>query len=222
MVDGTGEKDPRLAPPERMPAAVREVWEEIVASNELAGTVDRQALEAYCHLIARLRAAQARIEEEGMVVRDTKGKVIPHPALEVERKMTDAIRAWGDRFAPLVKPTRKRGYMADATAVAIANAPHLQGDGAKQYTALIAAARTQAWTIDEAQRDSMAALNDAVVKIMPQYVKTCAELQITPASLTAVAAPTPAKTAEPEKEAGKSGSNVSSFQERANRRRQAG
>ena len=209
--------DDRLSPPERMPEKVAEVWREIVSSNELAANVDRQALEAYCHLIARLRAAQERIEEEGMVVRDTKGKVIPHPALEVERKMTDAIRAWGDRFAPLAKPTRKRGYMADATASAVAAAPHLQGEPGKQYAAAIAAARTQAWLIDEAQRDSMEALNDAVVKIMPQYVKTCAELQITPAALTAGVAPA---GSEKKQEGGKN-SNVSSLQERANRRRAA-
>ena len=216
MVDRAGEAaDDRLSPPDRMPEKVSEVWREIVAANELAANVDRQALEAYCHLIARLRAAQERIEEEGMVVRDTKGKVIPHPALEVERKMTDAIRAWGDRFAPLVKPTRKRGYMADATAAAVAAAPHLQGEAGKQYAAAIAAARTQAWLIDEAQRDSMEALNDAVVKIMPQYVKTCAELQITPAALAAGVAP---PGGEKKREGGEK-SNVTSMQEQAQRRR---
>lgn len=217
MVDNAGEVDPRLAPPERMPQDVRQVWEEIVEANELAGTVDRQALEAYCHLIARLRAAQERIAAEGMVVRDTKGKVIPHPALEVERKMTESIRAWGDRFAPIVKPTRKRGYMADATALAIAAAPHLQGEPGKKYTALVAAARTQAWIIDEAQRESMADLNEAVQKIMPQYVRTCAELQITPASVAAVTAapPAPAK-------GGVKSSSVSNLHDRAAARRQTG
>lgn len=217
-MDGTEERDPRLNAPDRLPEHVKEVWDEIVATNDLAGTVDRQALEAFCYLVARLRQAQARIEDEGMVVRDSRGKVQPHPALEVERKLAEQIRAWGDRFAPLVRPTRKRGYMADATAAAIANSPHLQGNDGKKYAGLVAAARTQAWMIDEAQRDSMEALNDAVVKILPQYVKTCSELQITPASLSAGVAPEPPKQ---EKGVG-GGSNVSSLQERANKRRQAG
>lgn len=216
MVDRTKERDPRLNPPDRLPANVKAVWEEIVATNDVAGTVDRQALEAFCYLVARLREAQQRINEEGMVVRDSRGKVQPHPALEVERKLAEQIRAWGDRFAPLVKPTRKRGYMADATAAAVANAPHLQGEDGKKYAGLIAAARTQAWLIDEAQRGSMEALNEAVIKIMPQYIKACSELQITPASLSAAVAPEP-----PKQETGgaTSGSNVSSFQERANRRK---
>ncbi|MGP7815358.1 phage terminase small subunit P27 family [Glutamicibacter soli] len=217
-MDGTEERDPRLNAPDRLPEKVKEVWDEIVATNDIAGTVDRQALEAYCFLVSRLREAESRIDEEGMVVRDSRGKVQAHPALEVARKLNEQVRTWGDRFAPLVRPTRKRGYMADATAAAIANSPHLQGDAGKKYTGLIAAARTQAWMIDEAQRDSMEALNDAVVKILPQYVKTCSELQITPAALSAGAAPKP-----PKQDKGVSGgSNVSSFQERANKRRQAG
>ncbi|MGQ3382966.1 terminase small subunit [Glutamicibacter sp. TV12E] len=215
MVDRAEERDPRLNPPERLPDNVKAVWDEIVASNDVAGTVDRQALEAFCYLVARMRQAQERIEEEGMVVRDARGKVQPHPALEVERKLAEQIRAWGDRFAPLVKPTRKRGYMADATAAAVANAPHLQGEDGKKYAGLIAAARTQAWLIDEAQRDSMEALNEAVIKIMPQYIKACSELQITPASLSVGVAPETQK----QDKGGGSGSNVSSLQERANRRR---
>lgn len=221
-MDGAKEHDPRIDPPDRLPDHVKEVWQEIVATNDVAGTVDRQALEAFCYLVGRLRQAQGRIEEEGMVVRDSRGRVQPHPALEVERKLAEQIRAWGDRFAPLVRPTRKRGYMADATASAIANAPHLQGEDGKKYSGLIAAARTQAWMIDEAQRDSMEALNEAVVKILPQYVKTCSELQITPASLSIATVPEPPKQEKPEeKEQDKGDSNVSSFQERANRRRQA-
>lgn len=220
-MDGTKERDERLNAPERLQGKALDAWNEIVAKNDIAGTVDRQALEAFCILVARLRESQERIDEEGMVVRGSNGRVVPHPALEVERKLAEQIRAWGDRFAPLVKPTRKRGYMADATASAIANAPHLQGKEAKKYAGLIAAARTQAWTIDEAQRESMADLNKAVVTILPQYVKTCAELQITPASLAGQLAPAaPDEDAKGAKEE-KSGSNVSSLQARAQARRQA-
>lgn len=172
--------DPRLDPPEDMPADASAVWREIVAANDLAGNVDRAALEAFCTLVARLRQARRRVEDEGMVVTDPRGRVVPHPALAVERQTAEQIRAWGDRFAPLVKPTRKRGYMADATAVALANAPHLDD---KKYAGAKAAVKTLAWLIDEAQRESMDKLQKAAFGTIPSYLKACAELQITPASL---------------------------------------
>ncbi|WP_309132648.1 P27 family phage terminase small subunit [Brevibacterium sp.] len=167
-------------PPEDLPEDAAAVWREIVETNDLAGTVDRAALEAFCTLIARLRAARARVNEEGMVVTDARGRVVPHPALTVERQTAEQIRAWGDRFAPLVKPTRKRGYMADATARAIAAAPHLQD---AKFAGAIAAVKTLAWLIDEAQRESMDKLQKAAFGTIPTYLKACAELQITPASV---------------------------------------
>ena len=167
-------------PPEHLPNDVAEVWREIVATNDLAGTVDRAALEAFCTLIARLRDARRRVNEEGMVVTDPRGRVVPHPALAVERQTAEQIRAWGDRFAPLVKPVRKRGYMADATARAIAEAPHLQD---KKFAGAVAAVKTLAWLIDEAQRESMDKLQKASFGTIPTYLKACAELQITPASV---------------------------------------
>ncbi|MFH6687457.1 P27 family phage terminase small subunit [Cellulosimicrobium funkei] len=179
----------RPEPPEDLPARAVEVWNEIVESNDLAGRVDRAALEVFCTLVAQLREARDRVEAEGMVVEDKRGRVIPHPALQVERQLAEQIRAWGDRFEPLVRPTRKRGYMADATAVAIANAPHLTD---KKYAGAIAAAKTLAWLIDEAQRAGMDALQRATFGTIPTYLKTCAELQITPASVPAAAA-APAK-----------------------------
>lgn len=170
-------------PPEDLPEDAADVWCEIVASNDLAGTVDRAALEAFCTLVARLRAARARVNEEGMVVTDPRGRVVPHPALAVERQTAEQIRAWGDRFAPLVKPVRKRGYMADATARAIAAAPHLQD---AKFAGAVAAVKTLAWLIDEAQRESMDKLQKAAFGTIPSYLKACAELQITPASVPEV------------------------------------
>ncbi|SDF99091.1 phage terminase, small subunit, putative, P27 family [Cellulosimicrobium cellulans] len=170
----------RPKPPESLPADAVKVWNEIVESNDLAGNVDRAALEVFCTLVAQLREARDRVKAEGMVVEDARGRVVPHPALQVERALADQIRAWGDRFAPLVKPVRKRGYMADATATAIANAPHLRDE--PRYAGAIAAAKTLAWLIDEAQRAGMDALQRAAFGTIPMYVKVCAELQITPAS----------------------------------------
>lgn len=198
--------------PDHLPEAVAIVWREIVASNDLAGKVDRSALETFATLMARLREARKRVEEEGMVVTDPRGRVIPHPALAVERATAEQIRAWGDRFAPLVKPVRKRGYMADATALTLAEAKHLQGP---RFAGPVAALKTLAWMIDEAQRDSMEALQKAMTTTVPNYLKACNELQIIPASLPA-AAVGPDQSGEPAKP---EGSNVSDLQARAAERR---
>ncbi len=201
-----------IEPPEGMPDAIADIWREIVASNDLAGNVDRSALEAFCVLMARLREAQKRVEEEGMVVKDPRGRVVPHPALAVERQTAEQIRAWGDRFAPLVKPSRKRGYMADATAASIAAATHLQGP---KFAGAVAAVKTLAWMIDEAQRDSMEALQKAMATTVPNYIKACAELQITPASLPTAGA----RASGGEEPTKPGGSNVADLQERARARR---
>lgn len=175
-----------LEPPEGLPAEVVVVWQEVVAANDLAGQVDRAALEVFCTLMARLRTARDRVEEEGLVVSDDRGKAVPHPALLVERQTAEAIRAWGDRFAPLVKPVRKRGYMADATAAAIKAAPHLQGEAGKKFAGVVAAVKTIAWLIDEAQRTSMDALQRTMSGHMQTYLKACEALQITPATAVEV------------------------------------
>ncbi|WP_315913590.1 P27 family phage terminase small subunit [Arthrobacter sp. lap29] len=194
-------------PPADLPETATVIWREIMESNDLAGTVDRSALEAFCTLMARLREARKRVEDEGMVVKDPRGRVIPHPALAVERQTAEQIRAWGDRFAPLVKPVRKRGYMADATATSITNAVHLS---AAKYAGPIAALKTLAWMIDEAQRESMEALQKAMTTTVPNYLKACTELQITPASIPTAVADAPVE---------KPASGVSSLQERAAQRR---
>lgn len=205
-----------IEPPDHLPAPVAEVWREIVASNDLVGNVDRSALETFCTLMARLREARKRIEDENMVVTDPRGRVIPHPALAVERQTAEQIRAWGDRFAPLVKPARKRGYMADATAQSIAEAKHLQGS---RFAGPVAALKTLAWMIDEAQRESMEALQNAMKTTVPNYLKACTELQITPASLnvltSGVQKPAEQGSEEPRKGAG----SVSNLQDRARARR---
>ncbi|MHA7145453.1 P27 family phage terminase small subunit [Arthrobacter sp. TmT3-37] len=219
-------KDPTEAtidPPEDMPGPVADVWHEIVATNDFAGRVDRAALETFATLVARLREARQRIADEGMVVTDTRGRVIPHPALAVERETANQIRIWGDRFAPLVKPARKRGYMADATAASIAAASHLK---APKYAGPVALLKTTAWLIDEAQRDSMEALQRTAATLIPLYLKSCAELQITPASVPGTVQQAPAAEDPPAAAAGGAakagGGSVTDMQERARARRGAG
>ncbi len=214
-MSGSSSRSPKTTapgPPEGMPLGPAAVWREIVASNDLAGNVDRAALEAFASLVWRLREARARVDEEGMVVKDARGHVVPHPALLVERQTAEEIRAWGDRFAPLVKPVRKRGYMADATAAAIAAAPHLEN---RKFAGAIAVVKTLAWLIDEAQRAGMDQLQKATFGLIPTYLKACAELQITPASVPVAKAVAPAAKGD------SGGGTVSSLQGAAARRRRA-
>ncbi|MFJ3957709.1 P27 family phage terminase small subunit [Arthrobacter sp. NPDC090010] len=201
-----------VEPPERVPADVAVVWREIVAANDLAGRVDRAALETFATLIARMRAARSQVDREGMVVKDGRGRVVPHPALLIERQCADAVRQWGDRFAPLVKPRRRSGYVADATAAAIVAAPHLN---LKKYAGAVAVLKTLAWMIDEAQRESMDALQKAMSTTVPVYLKAAADLQLTPASIPSPKAR--AEASEPKPGSGKAG-KVISMQERANGR----
>ncbi len=209
-----------IDPPDAMSEPIAVVWREIVESNDFAGRVDRTALEAYCTLVSRMREAVGRVAREGMVVTDPRGRVIPHPALAVERQTSEQIRAWGDRFAPLTKPTRKRGYMADATAASIAAATHLK---AAKYSGPVAVVKTMAWLIDEAQRESMDALMKAGNTLIPNYLKACAELQITPASLPNALQSAPHAGGESQPAAGgkQEGGSVTDMQERARARRGA-
>lgn len=80
--------------PGHLPPDVAKVW------AELAPTASRTGpdFEAYCGQIARLRDAQRRIGSEGLITADEKGRPIPHPALEVERKAQAEVRAWGTTF----------------------------------------------------------------------------------------------------------------------------
>lgn len=193
-----------------MPERAVIVWREIVHSNDLAGRVDRAALEAFCSIVARMREAQERVEDEGLVVADARGRVVAHPALAIERAAAEQIRAWGDRFAPFVKPTRQRGYMADATARSIGDAPHL---AEAKYAGPVAAVKTLAWLIDECQRAGMDALQKATYNLIPTYLKACAELQITPASAPAAGSHAPAAK-------GATGGKVTKFSEGARLRRE--
>lgn len=76
------------------------VWDRVVADRGVprsATAVD--AMAAYATLVARLEDARERIDRDGLVVADDKGRPIPHPALGIERscmadlpKVTAALR----------------------------------------------------------------------------------------------------------------------------------
>jgi phage terminase small subunit len=93
--------------PAHLPDDVAPVWDEVVlAYGEDAERIYGPDLEAYCGQIARLRDAQRRLADEGIVVADPKGHPIPHPALAIERTAQDEIRKWGAAFK---RPRRAGG-----------------------------------------------------------------------------------------------------------------
>lgn len=91
--------------PAHLPADVAEVWVEVVdAYGEGAEAIVGPALEAYCGQVATMRAAQAQVADEGLIVADPKGFAVPHPGLAIAKAAQAEVRAWGDQFR-----ARRRG-----------------------------------------------------------------------------------------------------------------
>jgi len=93
-----------LSAPEHLSEAARVVWCEVAALFKVAGDdvarVSGAGLEAYCVQVARMRDAQRRVDREGLVVADEKGRPVPHPALVIEKAAQVEVRAWQERFTP--------------------------------------------------------------------------------------------------------------------------
>ena len=101
-----------MSAPAHLPKAVAEVWSEVTtAYGDGAEVIEGPALEAYCGQVATLRDAQRRLADDGLVVNDSKGFPVNHPAIAIERAAQDEIRKWGDQFRP-PKPRRNRAISA--------------------------------------------------------------------------------------------------------------
>lgn len=173
-----------MKPPARLDQDLAEVWREVVARLPRGSRIDPVRLEAYCLQVQSMRHASEAVARDGVVFEDATGKTVTHPALAVIEKLQRSLRQWGAEFAPAARPRRRSGPMYDATATACANADHLKDR--KEFEGMVAAVKTLAWLIDEAQRTSLDELQRAAFGTIPTYVKACAELQITPASAPAV------------------------------------
>lgn len=94
--------------PSHLSAAAQEAWREFTAdmTPKIADGIERAALEAYCTAVARHRDAQSRIDREGALIADDKGRPIPHPALAIERAAASELRAWLQRYRRSVRLTR--------------------------------------------------------------------------------------------------------------------
>jgi len=86
--------------PAHLPEDVGQVWLEYRNAGLFYHLLMSPEFEAYAGQVVRLRDAQQRIAEEGMVVLDARGNPEPHPAIAIERAAQVEIRLWGDRFRP--------------------------------------------------------------------------------------------------------------------------
>ena len=94
-----------MSAPEHLSPEARSVWDSVVAGKPGCEGPD---LEAYCVQVSRMRDAQTRIDREGLVVADAKGNPIPYPALAIEKAAQVEVRAWADRFRPVVVQAPRR------------------------------------------------------------------------------------------------------------------
>lgn len=196
----------RFEPPEHLDDDQRAVWESVVADGRIASTVTPDMLEAYCSIVVRHRAASRQVAEDGIVVReDDRKPAVVHPALAAERQLAEQLKDWAPLFnqQPAV---RRSGPLYDATTKSIREAGLKDR---KEFAGACAAVLTLAWLIDEAQRAGIEALQKASYVIIPTYLKGCAALQITPASLP----PEAGKKAK--------GGKLSKFQDEVSARREA-
>lgn len=200
-------KPDRLEPPENVSDEIAAVWRELLDRGTVAPHVDVVMLEAYCSLLAQYRAIAGKVAEEGLVVDggERRGAVL-HPALSAQRDLAEQIRRWGPVVAKPVPAARRSGPMVAATRKSVAAVPALRDDDT--FAGAVEAVVTLAWLIDEAQRAGIEALQKASFVLIPSYVKACAELQITPASLP-----------EGAQQKGKSGGKVTKFADAAEARR---
>ena len=176
-----------MEPPIHLTEQAQAVWLEITKTyGSGAEDILGPELDAYCGHIAILREAQRRVLVEGQVIADPRGVPMKHPSLEIAKAAQQEIDRLAPKFRPKRKLRRRSGPMYDATCTAIAAAEHLAEH--REFEGTIAAAKTLAWVVDEAQRDGLKSLQAAAAVALPTYLKACAALRITPAAAPAVAA----------------------------------
>ncbi len=169
-------------PPRHLDAERSSVWRDVVARGRIAPTVDAMFLEVYCDVVVQYREASEAITSDGSVIANEKGAAIVHPALTVQRQLAAQLKDWAPLFTKPKAAVRKRGTLYDATNASIKASPEIHSE---RYEGMKTAALTLAWLIDEAARDGIDEIRKAAFVLIPSYVKACAELQITPASVPA-------------------------------------
>ena len=88
-------------PPTHLAAPEQTAWLELAArwpANVPMPSGPR--FEAWLGQAARLRDAQQRLANDGLIISSPKGDPIPHPALGIEKQAQSELRSWGDEFDP--------------------------------------------------------------------------------------------------------------------------
>lgn len=80
-----------MSAPKHLSPAVAAVWDECAPDLARKRLTDAQ-IEAYAVCVARMRDAQARVDAEGLIIADEKGRPIPHPALVIEKSCRAELR----------------------------------------------------------------------------------------------------------------------------------
>ncbi len=81
---------------EDLPDHIKAIWDEL--EPDMYARIGPAGMEAFCAQVYRMRDAQARITEEGLVVQDAKGNPVPHPAIAIEKQAQAEVRTWTDKF----------------------------------------------------------------------------------------------------------------------------
>lgn len=70
---------------------------ELIERAQDAPANDRAAILTFVAQMRRSENARLRIESEGLIIEDSKGYPIPHPAIDIERAASRELRGWIDR-----------------------------------------------------------------------------------------------------------------------------
>jgi phage terminase small subunit len=88
MANHVGELEVPVHASEKLALVWREMQPQVLVRIGVMG------MESLCLQIIRMRDAQQRIDAEGMIVADSKGSPIPHPAIAIERAAAAQVRSW--------------------------------------------------------------------------------------------------------------------------------
>lgn len=88
--------------PKHLSTPAKRAWREVVQPGERASCLP--LVEALAVQMGRMRDAQHRVDDEGLIVADERGVPVEHPALSVERLAHVKVRELGAELA-----VRRRG-----------------------------------------------------------------------------------------------------------------
>lgn len=164
-------------PPGRLSKRAAAVWREIVAEHGAhAHLIVGPVFEEYCEALAVSREAHERVAAEGMIVSDTKGFPIDHPALAIGARAERTVERLAPQFQPPVD-RRRRGYLASKTLESVRAAGL---DQFPEYGAAVAGVMTLAVVIDNAQLMGVQALQRTAFGPIQSYIQGLEKLGLTP------------------------------------------